>query len=353
MKLSRLLFLASLALAALAALEHALERRSESARRAGVRVERLVDPAQKEGVTVAAVTLGIPGRPELVYARSRGEWRCMSAFGAPVAIGQLQGLLASFLEARGVVRARSNAAAATYGLAETATLVRFHGPKILTAEDRDVLFAFEVGASVAGGALGRAFVRALDSGAILEIDHDPTRFLAWPEGQAFPPLLDERLLAGAWPRGVQGFERIFVDFESGASLELARRPAPDAGAEGGLGEWVARDGTREVVALPYRLAGFLNFLARATFTGLADPRDAAGLGHDPPFARVTIVPTGAEPLELTVGNAIDAEGTVFVANGASGALVQTSAESARLLAPTLTMMVDTNIPNPWEVWLSR
>ncbi len=96
----------------------------------------------------------------------------------------------------------------------------------------------------------------------------------------------------------------------------------------------------------------MNFLVRAPFTGLADPRDAACLGHDPPFACVTIFPARAEPLELVVGRP-SAEGAVFVANGASGALVQMAAESARLLAPDLPMMHDTNMPNPWERWLSR
>ena len=160
-------------------------------------------------------------------------------------------------------------------------------------------------------------------------------------------MLDRRILAGAWREAVSDFQRIFIDFEGGDGLELSQTPLP--GGEGV--QWIVKDQSGEQPILPFRIGGYLTYLVRAPYTGLAGADQRTHLGHAQPFATVTLVPPGKEPLQLVVGTEVD--GSIFVWNGTAKILMHTTPELGRLLAPDVGMLCDQDRLNPWEVWLSR
>jgi len=346
MKLHLALPIAGALLAGLVFIDGTLTAEAREARESSGRLELLVPEDARR--TVAAVSVTFPGRGEFLYARVRGHWRCIQAFGAPAQGDNIAALVRTIFEARGVVRAEGAVDDAAYGLApETRLAIRFHGPGIRSLPDKDLIASFEVGTAFAGGRHGRAFVRNAESGRLFEIDHDPHRPCPWPAEDALPPMLDRRMLAGAWEEAVSDFQRVFIDFEGGEGLELRQGPAPD-----GQGiQWLLKDSSGERPVLPFRIAGFLTYLVRAPYSGLAGADQRAQLGHASPVATVTLVPDGGDPLRLIVGSSVN--GSVFVWNETAGILCHTSPELAQLLAPDAAMLCDAERLNPWEVWLSR
>lgn len=281
---------------------------------------------------VAALTLAVPGRPELVYVRHRGRWRCATAFGAPVLEPAVAELVARLRGARGLVRDPRGAGR------DEALVLGLHGPAFGSAPDRDRVLAVEL------EPLGeRTLARALageEPAPWLEVPGSLARDLAWPPDRVLPPLVDDHLVACLWPDGFPGLARFFVDRPAGASLEVA----PGEGDA-----WIARSAGREESVLPYRLAGYLNFLVRVRYRGLADPRESGTPGLDAPAARVTLATPAGEAVVLEVGR--PANGQAFARNVAAELVGQVDPEHLELLAPDLDMLCDRGRANPWEEWL--
>ena len=337
-----LLVLASLALSRW---ERGLRGAHESRRLARLRIGRVFEQDADTG-RVAALSVQLPRRPELVYARDRGRWRCLSAFGAPVRAGAVEEIIAGIESATGLLRS-SGPGARAFGFdsAESSTL-RLHGPGLLSAPQRDLLRSLELAAPQAGSEF--SFLRASAAREVFEVRTPWRRALAWPPERTLPPLLDDRLLAASWPAGRPEWTRLFVDLSGGDSLELR------AEGTGAARRWRLRSAASQPEAwsdvLPYRMTGYLTFLVRARYQGVADPRERAALGCDPAWARLTLVAEQGEPVQLEIGVA-GANGS-FVWNAASRCLLQASDPPA-LLAPTREMFLDGTAPNPWERWLSR
>ncbi|MFT5153603.1 MAG: hypothetical protein ACI841_003605, partial [Planctomycetota bacterium] len=173
------------------------------------------------------------------------------------------------------------------------------------------------------------------------------RSLEWPIERTLPPLLDNRILAGSWASGRPDWTHIFIDVTEGESIELRARALADGKV------WEIR-GAQQAdnweTVLPYRMIGFLTYLVRATYSGLADPKERAQRGCDPPSVRITLIGQGADPVRLDVGSA--SPGGFFVWNDASRSLLQ-SRQERDWLAPSRSMLMDRAIANPWERWLSR
>jgi len=346
MKLSMLLPLAAATLVGLVVLDGSLTASAREQRAASGLLEPLVPEEARR--TVAAITIDFPGRGEFLYARVRGHWRCIQAFGAPAQGDRIAELVNAVFDARGVLRAEGTYDETTYGMTpQTRVGIRFHGPGVKSQPDKDVIATFQVGTSFTGGRHGRAFVRDVVSGRVLEVDHNPLLPCTWPASDALPPMLDRRMLAGAWQEAVSDFQRIFIDFEGGEGLELRQAPL----ADGSGIQWLVKDSAGERPVLPFRIAGYLTYLVRAPYSGLAGADQREHLGHVSPRATVTLVPGGGAPLRLTVGSPTN--GSVFVWNEAASLLCHTSPELAVLLSPDAEMLCDQERLNPWEVWLSR
>ncbi len=289
-----------------------------------------------------------------LYARVGGIWRCVTHFAA-VADADLVGALhAAFFEAHAEVRDAEPASLATYGLGDQRLRVTFHGPRVLEADDRDVLLAFEVGAALDG----HGFVRREGEPAVLAIDAAPRALLDRPVTQSVPPLLDRRVLAGL-PKGPSvGFERFRFQRLEGESFEVRREAV--GGDEPGW-RWVLRrgatpaDGDPGEPVPPERAFGFISFALRANWFGFANPAAADDLGRTPAVGAVRLTPLGAregEVIELVVGQPRP-QGLSSIQNRSTGMLVQVDAQTARLFAPDAGAFVDPNRENPWQLWLGR
>lgn len=338
----------------LAAALFAFERSAPRAQAPEPAIERIVPRVEAQDWKVAALTLAIAGKPELVYLQRGGAWRCASAFGAVALASEVEAVAGGIVEAIGELRTDDPARQLEYGFGAADTLrVALHGPGFAKQADRDELVALEIGRALPGVGGGRSFVRRSGTSAVLEIQRDPRALLHSKDG--LPPLLDRRVLAGEWPQAGEGVARAFVDFEGGRSIELVVRRTPREKLLPGQApeEWIAIEGGEESVCLPYRVAAWQSFLFHVGYLGFADPREAPRLGLEgEPRARVSLFLTRGDPIELAVGRP-NANRQSFVANRKTGMLCLVAPEHAPLFAPTVDMLCETSMPNPWEEWLSR
>lgn len=331
----------------------ALQSENASAPQASRTIARLIPEEQAQDLTVAAITVRDVGRgDEYLYIRSRGVWRCQSTFGAVADAELMSVLLNDFTQAVGVLRSEDPSRADAYGFADASRFeVSFHGPKVFEAEDRDVLLAFEVGGVLPGTGKGRSFVRESGQTAIYEVDRNARTLLQRPRESNLPPLLDRRLLGGPWEGRPQGFGRIEIEREGETTrIEYVELPPEEHTAEGIGWTWQVTSGTRSGRASPYRALGFTAFAIHARYTGFANPKEAEELGLFPALARVTLVPRQGDAIHLTVGRP-SPRGVSYVYHEENRMLMQLDAESTRLLAPTTEMLLDSDIANPWELFL--
>ena len=339
----RALVLTSLLLLALVAVERALApRRGDDPLRAPT-VGRLIPPEVARGRTVSALSVA-DGRGELLYLRSKGLWRSREGFGAIAETAAVEELVACFLEAQGSERTRDRERAAAYGLGPQQTTFRLHGPKVIDDPARDVLFAFEVGTSFAGGAHGLAFVRAEGDDAVLEVDRDPRAVLARHERGGLPPMLDLRLLAGCLGGDFGGFRRFRVEPRAGSAFVVEHGDGPPESS------WaLVRDGAREP-AMFWRAGGYTALWVRGRYQGVASPAQAAELGLDPPELRVTLEADGAEPIVVEV-SALRPSGEAWVWNRRTNVVMAVDRDTHAEIAATPAMFTDASRENPWERWL--
>ena len=354
-------------LAALAAILWGVELLLGPARSDGAhapRLVRLADAARPGDTVVAGVSLELPpGGERVLYVRSKGVWRCVSAWGAPCEARRVEELVLGLLGARGVVRARSLERRADFGLAPGESLgIALHGKALLDDPAGDELLRLAVGApgrvgAGSAAASSGAFVRLEQGDEVLELDFDPRAALGPPHPRGLPPLLDPRLAAQAFPGSGRRVERLFLDRADGSGLELVRRarealpPGPGLDPAETLDwEWLLVEGERQRVISPLRGEAYVTFAPRAPYVALDDPRRAAEHGLDTPAARLTLVPDEGDPLELELA-APGPDGSVWVRVPSVPLLALVDAATARMLLPDADELEDDTRPNAWDAWL--
>lgn len=318
-------------------------------------ISRLIPEADAGELNVAAIKLREPASgAELLYFRSRGVWRCASTFNAVCDSDLMTELLNDFTGARGVVRTHLAERANDYGFDDANRLeLSFHGPGVMSAEDADLLLAFDIGHELAGTRHGRSFVRARGETTIVEVDRNSRKLLARAERSSLPPLLDRRILAGPWEGRPLGFERITITRPGSETvIEYADLPPGETGLGGATWTWRVTEGARTGETSPYVALGFTALALHSQYSGFANPKDAEELGLLPAAARVTLEPRSGELIQLTVGRPTPA-GVSYLFHKQNRMLMQVDAETARLLAPTADMLLDQGGANPWELWLSQ
>jgi hypothetical protein len=299
------------------------------------RVERLVPPERLGGRTVAALSLVEDGR-ERLYLRSKGLWRARDSYGAVCDASAVEAFLRDVLQARGVALPGDGAQALASG-APGALRVALHGPRVLAEDGGDVLAAVEYAAPASGA----AFARLDGDGRVLAVDGDPRRRLEERE-----PFLDRRVLAGIFTPEFAGFERIFVDTaDSGFELDSE---TPAAGEQRA---WFVVSGGARSPASFWRVGGYVSLWVRLRWDEVLDPRAAAGLGLDPPLARITLQPSAGAPFEVRVA-APDAAGRLAIQNGATGVVMAVRADLLPLVVPAASELTREDGANPWEAWLA-
>lgn len=310
---------------------------------------------------VAGLSLSFgAGAPPLVYARARGQWRCLSVWNAPADGTRIEALLSGLLEARGAVRAQS--AAAQWGLdGREALELRLHGRKLLDAEDGDVLLEARFGQASRVAGIARAhgvgsFARLGDDARVLELDFDPLPLIGGVSSEGLPPLLALRVAPPGFPGAGGPVERAFLERAEG-TLELVRsrrEPQPlSEGMDPNLAldfAWELRgpDGPRAIP--PLRGEAFTTWAPRAPYDLLADPRMAAAQGLATPELRLTLLPAQGEPLVLEIGPA-DALGRRWVLCPSTPLFARVPAEVAAMLTPDAAELSDSSRDNDWDAWL--
>lgn len=307
----------------------------------GERVERLIPPERLADRTIAAFGIQSAGA-NLLYVRAKGQWRCREAFGAICDAVEVEPFLTSLLETRGSLVSIGPDGIQRAGVsAPDGMHITLHGSKLLTDPARDLIAAV----SFAPDRGGSAFAVLDGEERVLAVDHDPrTRLDA---GGRPAPLVDTRLLAGSFPPGFAGFQRMFVDSASG-SLELASETpsSPDVQRT-----WHLIEDGKPRTALFWRVGGYVSMWIRLRYDALADPKTTAALGLDTPYATITLAPSSGEPFEVRV-SAPDSANRVHVWNRATNVVMTVRADLLPLLVPSTNDFTREEGGNPWESWLS-
>lgn len=297
----------------------------------------LVDSAELASPELTGFALTIEGaRHE--YKLIRGNWRCVTAFGAVGEPRLITDLTRSMLTRTAAWRAPSPL--------QGAALFGFDAPlrvEFFRSDPGGPSLVFLLGERVASPTGSSVFIRREGVDGVWELDASELEPLWARRGAEFPPLLDQRLTAGCLLDPSHGVTRAFIDFEAGPSFEL--RPESH---EGGV-RWMLTNGVTQSEVLPYRLAGWLAFLQRAPYAGFANPQSASDLGLDPPAARVTLFPPEVPPIELVLGREV--EGRVYLLNVSSGMLLLLPQDWSALIAPDEEALTLAEGGNPWETWL--
>jgi hypothetical protein len=335
-----------------------LLRDDAGARAHAPRLVRLRDAARPGATTVAGVSVE-DQRGSVLFARSRGVWRCLSAWGAPGDGERIEGLVRALLGAQGVVRAEAPRDGVDYGLSGPEALeLILHGKQLLDDPAGDELLRVRVGAAsrvTGSGAVARSgsFACVAPSPRVLELDLDPRAWLDTP-APGLPPLLDARLAPGDFPGPGRRVERVFLDRADGTTLELVRRPrearAPGEGvsaAETLDWEWLLLSGERQEVIPPLRGEAWVTWAPRAPYVGLADPSGDEALGLDAPQARLTLVPDEGEPLELVVGRSTS-DGAAWVDVPSVPLRAAVAPQTLAMLLPDADELAEDARRNRWD-----
>ncbi|MEX1025602.1 MAG: hypothetical protein WD226_11060 [Planctomycetota bacterium] len=337
---------------ALFAWDRALSREARVKRAARTRVDFVIPPERRQALPVAALRVEIPGEPELLLARVKGDWRALSYERAHADRVAVAALVRALTETQGTIVSEDPAAAQQYGIGGgRSVVVTLAGPKVLDDPAGDVLEAFELGRSL--GERGAGFLRRRGSPAIWRIESDPKALLAPRAAPGLPPLLDPAVIPGTWNGWAAGLADVFVDHADGTSLHLERRlrdPAtdPPAAGETPWRWWVGGDDDFPAAPTPAR--GYELFLARAPFVEVVDASRAQELGLETPATRLTLAADGLEPLEVLIGVPL-ADERVPVFAPALGRLVLVTPAVARLLAPPAAWLDPADPRNLWDPYL--
>ncbi len=322
----------------------------------GAHLHPIVSLDRRAELSITGITIeGLPQGERFVFVRKRSTWTCPTVYGALASDLEIDAFLGELILAWGE-RVAGPQRKAAYGFDASSPLrVRLHGPGMSSDADRDVLLEVDLGKSLPGLGEGRGYLSPVNSQELYEIDQNPRKRLQRADDKKLlPPLLDERLLAGEWPRLGEGIERAFIDWSDGRSLEVRSRvlgPAPDRNTPAPR-EWVAMDGDNTARILPYRIGGWQSLLYRVKYEGLADPALAERRGLDEPQATITLVQVGGDAIELVIGRSAPS-GQAFVLNRKTNMLCLLAAADLELLVPTVQGLCSVDMANPWEAWLPK
>jgi len=279
-------------------LEAQLARGKSAQRAATLRIERLVAPDELPDKPIAGISIETANGGDALYLRSKGVWRALHAFGAPARADRIAQLVSDFHEGSGVLRNVAPERLDAYGLGPTQRArIRFHGPQVMKAEDRDTLTEFWISTQTQASGRPRSFVQRAGEPAVFELDRDPSGLFAFDPQRGFIALDDRRIVGCAWPNGVTGLERVFIDHADGTSLELRA----ETGASDAPPTWSVLSGDERHDASTERVVQFFAHLVRTPYEALIDPRQAEELGLAQGASRLTIVPRGERAVECVVG----------------------------------------------------
>ena len=298
----------------------------------------LLSASEQADLQLTGFALKVAGE-RFEYRRSQGVWRCVSAHGAVGDPRLITDLTRALLTRTATLRASANTAetVARFGFDEATEIEFFRDG------EQEGSLLFYIGARVSSPNGSSVFVKREGVEGIWELDSADIHVSITRKGAGLPPLMDRRITAGCELNPGRGILRAFVDFEGGASLELRRE------SDGGQLDWTLSDGSAQSKVLPYRLAGWLAFLQRAPYAGLANPVELKGRGLTPPHARVTLFTPEAQPIELVLGREI--AGETYLLNKTSGMLLLLPKGWSDLVAPSAGAMTLADGENPWERWL--
>ena len=346
-----------LVLAAIAALllgaDKLLSARAPSSSHAPALVH-VSDLMTKDDKVVAGLSLDLEGGAQrLLYARSRGMWRCLSAWGAPCDGPRVEALVLGLIGAHGVVLDASDASRPRFGLDGAQTVeIALHGKALLEDPKGDEVLRARFAAA------DSPFAMLSARPGVLELDFWPGAAVS-PAGPGLPPLLETRIAPGVFPLPGKRVDHMFVQRANGPSYELARRtrepsqePDPtDPGAALGW-EWWLIEGERQVLMGPLRGEAYVTWIPRAPYIALADPASAAERGFDAPSAKLTLVPDEGPPLEIELG-AVLPEGGMWVRAPATPLLSRIDARTAAMILPDLIDLTDDTRDNVWDLALRK
>lgn len=351
--------------------DQGLSTEEQRERAASAQVEPLVAPDNREGMTVAMVTLEEGGGDDaggntFEYLRSKGLWRCRQAYAAVADGENLIKLVDMLLQAEGLLQSNVPERAADYGLGtERSWMVTLHGPQALSDPDGDILLQVELGDSLP--ALDGGFVRrpadslssdGLGDSNVWAIDSDPRALLARDPARAWlPPLLNSRLLPPGWPAQGARLSRVLIERSDGTQYALAVRDREVSGErqlQGDLPyEWViAHPDGSEAAPSPDHIIAFTVYLRLATWANMLDPGRAEELVTKRLKARLILEATHGDPLVLYFGEP-DANGTAPVVNALTQTLHAVTADVVEMLLPDEAALMDAAGPNPWGDMLGR
>jgi len=319
-------------------------------------VEPLVPVAERTAMRVAAVTLERAGRSHF-YARRGGHWRCLSLFDADVRAGDLQRLVDTALNASGVVQSVDPERFADYDIGNDACwTVTLHGGAVLKDEDRDVLFALELGDALPS--LNAGFARVVGDDRVLLLDSDPRDSFA-PGGRigGAVPLIDPHVMPEYWPPAGQRVDRVVVERVGVLPYYIELRDVETTEEERSAGkapfEWVTvHQGGSESTPSPDHAIAYSVFLRLATIVGVDDGVKAAdyGLEQGSFVGRVGLRTSAGEELNLLFGRAL-ADGRVPMLTTLARPVLFVTGEMAELFLPASEALDDPVADNPWEPFL--
>ena len=317
---------------------------------------RVVDlfEGQADSLGFAAVGLKVPATgEEFLYVRAEGRWRCHTAFLAPTLDGLVPDLVENLLASRGVVRSSDGPAHASYGLDPPRYRIALRGPKALSDPNGDELAVIEVGHTLAdGNSSPVTFVRRAGDERVFELALDLRATLDRQPGNTMPPMLDERLVPGAWPGRGGAFRHVRIEGSHGV-ISLVRRDLEPSAEQPGQQrwEWLIQSPDHPTQPASFeRVETFCAFLMVVGYIGLEDPARASEYVSDPSVVLLAM-PLEGEPVELYLGDEAPRVRGSFCLNRGARLLAVAARDVARALDPEPNLFVDPTTPDPWLPFL--
>lgn len=324
-------------------------------RHTSLKVRQLIAKELRESQRIAAIRLEDPGQKEtFIYARGKDAWRCLSRFGAVADEAKIKSLLEKLFNTQGIVQSKDPARAPDYGLGPASVLhLSLHGPKFSPGKEEDLLHSFDVGAPNPGG--NGCYVRLSGGTEVVAIDANLREELARPELQGIPPLVDPHIIPPVG-LGTGGVQRIVVDRSDGERYELNRREkkiSPEEMKQGQLPwDWFLKKSEKEEICPPGPSNAYANFLLRAPFQVILDPKTLPQLGLEKPSARLSLYSSEGKPVVIAIGSR-GANARAPVWNELTQNVFEVSKEVDELLAPRSEQLLHVEQGSPWEAWLRR
>jgi len=327
-------------------------RREERSARLAVRP--LLPEQERAALQVALIEIqrGVgAGADRLLYARSKGIWRCESLYRIHCREDLIVDLLDAVATGEVVEHSAEPEHPERYGLGTDEMLtLRLYGPGFTKQEDRDLRYTLEVGNSIPGAA--GSWVRRAGSRAILALDNDLRARIEWAGGTSLPPLLDPYVVPATWEREAESLHAVYVQRRDGQSFELTTVYATPSQLREGADpfQWHLRYGGKDEPLHPFLGMGYSLFLMRAPYAGLVRPPEAEGMDFSNPRAVVRLTPKRGQPLELRVGAPLEG-GLVPVLNTELDLVFVVTEDVASLLVPGVDKFETPGAHNPWDAYL--